>query len=186
MPTPSKPYTVLQGEKKSHRTKAELSQRKQAEDALSSKIKIRKRKEIKENKAASKEFDRIMKLLDGIDKDDALYEPVINRYCMLQAECIEIEERRTAFYTIIKEFEEKVKEIPKEDKQVFIDELAEIAANMCKLAGHMNACDKLLQQKRKMLLDIEKENIMTIASALRSVPKKVEKKTNALREALGG
>jgi hypothetical protein len=26
-----------------------------------------------------------------------------------------------------------------------------------------------------MLLDIEKENIMTIASALRSIPKKVEK-----------
>lgn len=186
MPTPSKPYTVLQGEKRSHRTKAELNQRKQAEDALSSKTKIRKRKEIRENEIANKEFNRIMKLLDGIDKDDALYEPVINRYCMLQAECMEIEERRTAFYTIIKEFEAKVKEISKEDKQVFIAELVEIASNMNKLAGHMNACDKLLLQKRKMLLDIEKENIMTIASALRSVPKKVETKTSSLREALGG
>ena len=29
--------------------------------------------------------------------------------------------------------------------------------------------DKQVQAKRKMLLDIEKENIMTIASALRSV-----------------
>ena len=86
MPTPSKPYTVLQGEKRSHRTKAELNQRKQAEDALSSKTKIRKRKEIRENEIANKEFNRIMKLLDGIDKDDALYEPVINRYCMLQAD----------------------------------------------------------------------------------------------------
>ncbi len=186
MPTPAKPYAVLQGEGKSHRTKAELNQRKQAEDALSSKIKISKRKEVKGNKIASKEFDRIMKLLDGIDKDDALYEPVINRYCMLQAECAEIEERRTVFFTLIKEFESKVKEISKEDKQVFMDELAEISANMNKLAGHMNACDKLLLQKRKMLLDIEKENIMTIASALRSVPKKVEKKTNPLLEALGG
>ena len=34
--------------------------------------------------------------------------------------------------------------------------------------------DKQLQPKRKMLLDIEKENIMTIASALRVIPKKPE------------
>lgn len=186
MPTPSKPYLVLQGEKKSHRTKAELNQRKQAEEALSSKIKIKKRKEVKENKVANKEFDRIMKLLDGIDKDDALYEPVINRYCMLQAECVEIEERRSAFFELIKGFEERVKELSREDKQAFMEGLVEISGNMNRLAGHMNACDKLLQQKRKMLLDIEKENIMTIASALRSVPKKAENKTNPLREALGG
>ena len=44
--------------------------------------------------------------------------------------------------------------------------------------------DKQVQTKRKMLLDIEKENIMTIASALRSVPKKTEKKENPLLAAL--
>ena len=43
-----------------------------------------------------------------------------------------------------------------------------------------------IQAKRKMLLDIEKENIMTIASSLRSVPKKAEKKMNPLLEALNG
>lgn len=186
MPTPAKPYVVLQGEKKSHRTKAELNQRKQAEDALSSKEKIKKRKEVGENKVANKEFDRIKKLLDGIDKNDALYEPVINRYCMIQAECKEIEERRTAFYELIKGFEAKINEISREDKQLFREELVEISGNMAKLAGHMNTCDKLLLQKRKMLFDIEKENIMTIAAALRSVPKKPENKTNPLKEALGG
>ena len=46
--------------------------------------------------------------------------------------------------------------------------------------------DKQVQAKRKMLLDIEKENIMTIASALRSVPKKTEKKDNPLLAALTG
>lgn len=186
MPTPSKPYLVLQGEKKSHRTKAELNQRKQAEEALSSNIKIKKREEVKENKVANKEFDRIIKLLDGIEKDDALYEPVINRYCMLQAECVEIEERRASFFELIKGFEARVNELSKEDKQMFMEKLVEISANMTRLAGHMNTCDKLLQQKRKMLLDIEKENIMTIASALRSIPKNKEKSTNPLREALGG
>ena len=79
-----------------------------------------------------------------------------------------------------------MKELSRDDKQAFMEGLVEISGNMNRLAGHMNACDKLLQQKRKMLLDIEKENIMTIASALRSVPKKAENKTNTLREALGG
>ena len=48
------------------------------------------------------------------------------------------------------------------------------------------ALDKQVQAKRKMLLDIEKENIMTIASSLRSVPKKTEKKRNPIMEALAG
>ena len=37
-----------------------------------------------------------------------------------------------------------------------------------------------------MLMDIEKENIMTIASALRNVPKKEETPTNPLLEVLKG
>ena len=51
---------------------------------------------------------------------------------------------------------------------------------------NLSSLDKQVQTKRKMLLDIEKENIMTIASALRSVPKKVEKKDNPLLAALNG
>lgn len=54
------------------------------------------------------------------------------------------------------------------------------------LAKNLIALDKQIQAKRKMLLDIEKENIMTIASSLRSVPKKTEKKRNPLMEALEG
>jgi len=186
MPTPPKPYKVIQGEKKSHRTKAELSQRKQAEEALSTKNEIKKRKEVKDNPIANKEFNRIEKLLDKIDKNDALYEPVINRYCMIQAECKEVEERREAFGELIQMFKYRVNELSKEEKEIYIDELVEISGNMAKLAGQINACDKILQQKRKMLFDIEKENIMTIASALRSIPKKETKKSNPLLEALGG
>ena len=44
--------------------------------------------------------------------------------------------------------------------------------------------DRQVQSKRKMLSDIEKENIMTIAASLRSVPKKPVKKVNPLKEAL--
>lgn len=51
-----------------------------------------------------------------------------------------------------------------------------------KLAKQLISYDKQIQTKRKMLFDIEKENVMTIASALRSIPKTPEKKNNALKE----
>jgi hypothetical protein len=44
--------------------------------------------------------------------------------------------------------------------------------------------DRQIQAKRKMLFDIERENIMTIAAALRSIPKKEEKSSNKLLDAL--
>lgn len=49
---------------------------------------------------------------------------------------------------------------------------------MASLSSTIISIDKQLQSKRKMLLDIEKENIMTIASALRSIPKKVDTESN--------
>ncbi|MDE5741974.1 MAG: hypothetical protein K2H90_05950, partial [Oscillospiraceae bacterium] len=45
---------------------------------------------------------------------------------------------------------------------------------LVKMESNLLALDKRIQDKRKMLLDIEKENIMTIAAQLRSIPKKVE------------
>ena len=181
MPTPTKPYAVICNEKKSHRTKAELAQRKQAEEALKSDRKFKERKEVADNKFAHKEFLRIQKNLEKIEKNDALFEPVINRYCLLQAECNEMEERRSFIQETMKQLREEAKNLPEEDKGLY---LLEITNAIVKLAGQLNSCDKLLLSKRKMLLDIEKENIMTIASALRSIPKDAEKKKSALQEAL--
>ena len=73
MPTPAKPYTVLKNEKKSHRTKAELSARKQGEEELMTSETLKERKEVKDNKIAHKEFLRIEKLLKNIGKNDAIY-----------------------------------------------------------------------------------------------------------------
>ena len=51
----------------------------------------------------------------------------------------------------------------------------------------MLSIDKQVQAKRKMLLDIEKENVMTIASALRCIPKKEDKDAdNPLLKVLRG
>ncbi|MDD4883577.1 hypothetical protein, partial [Sulfuricurvum sp.] len=53
---------------------------------------------------------------------------------------------------------------------------AEYYRLLAKLSQSIINCDKQLMAKRKMLLDIDKENVLTIQSALRSIPKKPEKK----------
>lgn len=186
MPTPAKPYAVIRSEKKSHRTKAEMSARKRGEDSLKTSETLKERKKVKENKNAHKEFRRLEKLLKNIDKNDAIYEAVINRYCILQAECMEVEERRSVYEDLIREIRTALPELSKEDKEKYIMELAEISTSLARISAQISACDKILGTKRKMLLDIEKENIMTIAAALRSIPKNVEKNEHPLLKALEG
>ena len=182
MPTPAKPFSVLSLEGKSHRTKAELLQRKQAESSLASGKEFKESKEVRENEVAHKEFIRLKALLKNIEKNDALHENIINRYCLMIAECKDFEKKRELFQ---RDLEELTNE---KDKLINSEEITLTQYYKMKNAMQKNilAVDKQIQTKRKMLLDIEKENIMTIASALRNIPKKVEKKTNALREALNG
>lgn len=180
MPTPSKPVNVIRMEGKSHRTKRELVERERTEAQLLTGKVIREQKEVRENEFAHKEFQRIRKLLKTIDKDDDLYGSTINRYCLLQAECVEFQEKREQFYKQMEELEA--------DRESFseVDDLSTYYKLQMNMQKNILALDKQVQVKRKMLLDIEKENIMTIASSLRSVPKKAEKKKNPLLEALAG
>lgn len=189
MPTPTKPFKVLTTEKKSHRTKAELKLREEGEKSLSTEIELKERKEVKQNKVAHKEFKRIQKLLEKIEKNDAIYEAVINRYCLLQAECTDLEERREEFYNLLFELKEEMKKVT-DDMEVDTEKattILEYSKTIAKIMNSMNAVDKQIQSKRKMLLDIEKENIMTIASALRCIPKKEENEAdNPLLKVLRG
>lgn len=192
MPTPPKPFTVLVNEKKSHRTKAELKMREEGEKSLSTDIEIKERKEVKQNKFAHKEFRRIIKILENINKNDAIYEAVINRYCLIQAECFDLEERREECYNLISELREEEKELIEElkdrdDIEELLDYKLEYAKSLAKMMATMLSIDKQVQAKRKMLLDIEKENVMTIASALRCIPKKEDKDAdNPLLKVLRG
>ena len=174
MPTPPKPFAVLKAEGKSHRTKKELKLREEGEKALATGVALKERPEVKNNPVAHKEFMRINKLLKSIGKNDAIYEAVINRYCLLQAECVEFEEKREKFYEQMSELEEKAFEMEFKD---YFKLQSEMQKNIINL-------DKQIQAKRKMLLDLEKENIMTIAAALRSIPKKADKSENPLMKAL--
>ena len=171
MPTPPKPVNVIRLEGKSHRTKREVAERAKAEEQLLTGKILKERKEVKENEFAHKEFVRLQKLLKSIEKNDDLYSATINRYCLMQAECLEFIEKRELMYQQMIELEEDIEAYYKLQSQ---------------MQKNLLALDRQVQAKRKMLLDIEKENIMTIASSLRSVPKKMEKKQSALMEALNG
>lgn len=180
MPTPPKPTNVILLEGKSHRTKKELAERKRAEAQLLTGKVLKEAAEVKENEKAHKEFQRIRKLLKSIEKDDDLYGATINRYCLLMAECSDFQDKREMMYRQMQDLQESKEKFERNEN------LTTYYMLQSTMQKNMIALDRQVQTKRKMLLDIEKENIMTIASSLRSVPKKTDKKKNPLMEALAG
>jgi len=176
MPTPPKPYLVLKAEKKSHRTKAELKLREEGEKALATGVALKERPEVKANPVAHKEFLRLNKLLKAIGKNDAIYEAVINRYCQLQGECADYE-------NTIMNLKQDLEELKENRHSMDVTEYYKLKNDIEKL---IDSKDRQLQTKRKMLFDIERDNCLTIAAALRSIPKKAEKNENPLLKALNG
>ena len=162
MPTPPKPIVVLETEKKSHRTKAEKEQRRRAEEALLTGQAMREKPQVKQDDIAHKEFLRRKKLFERIGKNDDLNANVVNRYCQLYAECIAFEEKRERFAQRAQSLEDNPDINP--DLNYY--------KTLSSLQAQVLAIDKQVQAKRKMMLDIEKECLMTVASALRSIPKK--------------
>jgi hypothetical protein len=183
MSRPPKPFSVLVTEKKSHRTKAELKQRQEGEAALSTGVALKERPQVRNNPTAHKEFKRLNGLLKTIGKNDAIYETIINRYCMLYAECFDLEAKRERIFESAKNLEEMLDEYR---GGVSFDDFRSAARSISEMYQTMLACDKQIQAKRKMLFDIEKENIMTIAAAIRNIPKKNDKPKSRLAEALQG
>lgn len=178
MPTPPKPAKVIRMEKKSHRTKRELAERQRAEDELITGKVLKESAEVRENEDAHKEFKRVKALLKSIGKDDDLYGATINRYCMISAEIKRLQEERQRTEEMIADL------MADKDAYAQKDNLDAFYKTFVGFQKNLLAIDKQTQTKRRMLFDIEKENIMTIASSLRSVPKKTENRKNPLMEAL--
>lgn len=161
---PPKPIQLVKG----HRTKAEKQTRLDGESQLLTGISLNESNEVKNNEIAHNEFMRLKKLLEAIGKDDDLSGHVLNMHCLLVAECKELEQTRKLFETNLEKFEDRLS-----GEQITFTEEMQLRISMQK---QILDCDKTLMSKRKMLLEIGKENILTIASALRSVPKKPEDK----------
>ena len=175
----SRPSKAI-GNTSGHRTNAEKAQREAAEKAAMTGIAIRERDEVKKNKSAHKEFVRIVELLKAVGKNDALIETVINRYCLLLAECSDFEAKREKIYDTAARLKNMLDEMDSEATYKEVRESAKAISDMYKTAI---ACDNAIQRKRTMLFNVEKENGFTLAAALRSIPKKVEKE-NSLAKAL--
>ena len=144
-----------------HNTKAEIAHREAAERAALTGIPIRESLEVKSSNAAHDEFERVIELLTAAGKNDALYEAVINDYCLYKADILRYMGMREA--------------IEDDDS---ID-----ASKRYKL---IMEADGRIETYRTKRFAIEKENGFTIASALRAIPKKPEVKSNPLLDALRG
>jgi phage terminase small subunit len=155
---PSKPIELVKG----HRTKAEKKIREKAESLLVTGIKMRECPSVKADEKAHAYYLRVRKTFEKIGKNDALNEAVLNRFCMLRSECERYEEKDLRLHGLMDQLYENQSDM---EFETFIK-------HTLNLNKQIQTNDKLLQVKRKMLLDIEKENVMTIASQLRSIPKK--------------
>lgn len=161
---PSKPIHLVTG----HVTKAEKAIREKAEKELMTGTSLKEWPEVKVDPVAHKEFIRLKKLLKSIKQDDDLFGAMINTHCLLKGEMYQFEEIKNKIFIEIEELKEMYQ------KQEI--EPLEYIQQKGKLQDRLMQCDKKLMEKRKMMLDISKENIMTIQGALRSIPKKPEKK----------
>lgn len=172
MARPSKSVDVLEAEGRSHRTKAELSGRKAAEQAALTGEVLKERPEVRQNPAAHQEFLRVRGLLKAVGRSDALYENIINRYCLLAAECAEMLAIQAEFRASREELREEYLSGETDREDLTPSKYYKLLASM---QANILAVDKQIHQKRQMMLAIEKECAMTISAAVRSIPKSAPK-----------
>lgn len=204
MARPSKPVAVLESEKKSHRTKAELEQREKGEAALLSGKRCFERESVRANPVAHKEYQRLIKLMRAIGKDDALYAPEYNRYSELfseeefykgeiaaiQSELVSLRgltiNAATAANVISEEIETgNISEELTITLDGLLENISKLHDQRGKLLKQLSDMDLKVKQKREAMLALEKENCMTVSAALRTVPKEVQKpEEDALLKAL--
>ncbi len=156
MARPSKAAAARAG----HTTKEENAQREAAEKALLTGLPLQEQPQVAADKIAHAEFLRVISILEKIGKNDALYENVINRYCVLRAECEKFEQMRARWEKNLAKMEK--------DRTLDPEERYKLQTQMQKSILDV---DSRVQTKRKAMFDIEKECAMTVASALRSIPK---------------
>ena len=193
---PSKPVGVLESEKRSHRTKAELEQRSAAEKSLLSGKKITERRRVKEDPTAHAEFRRVVALMRAIGKDDALYAEQINRYAELFSEgeyykdlskglheelqalsdlSYEVQAAARQMCDISSEFDEDAAKELVGDVSLLLETLGELLKKRGDIMRQLDNADTKIKQKREAMLTIERENCMTVSAALRTIPKDVHK-----------
>ena len=149
-----------------HRTKAEKELRQAAEEQMNSGKTITPGPVLLEDAAAAAYYDRVIQLLDEVDLNEAFYENVITRYCLLLAETDRLTRERMRTGEDLERLRAEGRAMP----------LTDYIKGINALTGVADAQDKALAKKRDQLLAIEKENLMTVQGKLRAIPKQPEKK----------
>jgi len=157
MARPPVPINIAKG----HRTIAEKKARMRKEADLLTGSAFQEWPEVRANPIAHKRFVKTKNLFASNGKDDALLEPVINRYCLMLAECEDLNK-------IMSDAMNDVKQLIDDDSIEFLEKMD---MNDRIMSRYFTA-NKNVVTKRKMLLDIEKENGMTLLSQLRTTTKK--------------
>lgn len=164
MPQNRKPIQLLQG----HITVSERQARGEYEKSMITGEPWKEYPEVKRNATAHKLFRRLTDLYSRIDKNDAMTETVVNRYCLLQAECFDFEKKRQVFNQNLSELMDDDTIEPKEKYKL------ESA-----MQRNIMGVDRQIMSKRRMLLDIEKESLMTLRGQLAAIsPKASENKSD--------
>lgn len=177
MPRGSKAISAAAG----HRTKAEIAARREAEQDMLSGKRAFERESVKADPVAHAEYRRVTALMKAIGKDDALYSAIVNRYCELFAEVRRYQDEIVRRRTLMDELHTRF-----EDSDPDSEDIVAFAKAYDSMAGKVDKMDGIIMQKRKMMFDIEKENGMTVAAALRAVPKdNAKKEENPLAAILG-
>jgi hypothetical protein len=162
---------------KGHRTIAEKRARKRNEADLLTGSAMQEWPEVRKIDIAHNRFVKTKNLLASIGKDDALLEPLINRYCLLIAECKEFEEKREQFHESKAELQKEYSAGQCGDPEDGGMKASEYYRLLAKMQESIINLDRQIMSKRTMLLNIEKESGMTMMSQLRATTKEPTKET---------
>ena len=171
-----KPLSLVRG----HRTNAELDARAAGEKALTTAEKMQMPRSVRASKEASAHWRRLRKVLGTVGMDEAFYENVLGRYCLLLAEHDQLAAERALRHEAVDDLRDR------KDEMDFPDYVERLQT----LAGMVDATDRQIAKKRDQLLAIERENLLTVQGKLRAIPKKPEEKKpsgiEAFRQSRGG
>jgi predicted secreted Zn-dependent protease len=151
----SKPIALVKGAM----TKKDIEFRKAQEKSATTGVPMMPAEIIKNDKIAYAEFKRIKNLLSIIDKDDDIYSASISRYCLLKSEEIKLLEKQS-------EYESELIDIKDCEPDANCRKAIEV------IEKRLSEIDKEIMSKRRMQTDLEKENLLTVQSVIRNIPKK--------------
>ena len=179
MARPAKSASIIKLENnKDRRTKREIATREKAEKALLTGKSMIETAEVRNDREAHLEFLRLKPLLKAIDKFDEIYGAPTRRYCLNRSKLKEIE-------ADIENTKSEIEDI-RGNKGDFAKNMPEYYRLITKLEDIVVKKEGTAKSIRAEMNDFEKQNCMTIKSALSAIPKKPDTKANSLKEARGG